>query len=100
MTSNNIFESAKQFTDGGNEYWSARDLQLILEYSEWRNFSKTIERAISSCINSGYDKQYHFVEASKMVFIGSGAEREMKDYQLSRYACYLIVQNADLSMVT
>ena len=93
----NIFESAKQIDGNGNEYWSARELQQILEYSEWRNFQRTIDRAITSCETAGYDKEDHFVELNKMVAIGSGAQRPQMDFSLSRYACYLIVQNGDPS---
>lgn len=93
--SNNPFEQAKQHDEHGVEFWSARTLQTILEYSEWRNFSKTIDRAITACKKSGNLPEDHFVEVNKMVIIGSGAQREKIDYHLSRYACYLIVQNGD-----
>lgn len=97
MNTENIFETSKQTDASGKEFWFARDLQKILEYAEWRNFAKAISRAISSCETSGNDKRHHFVEINKMVSIGSGAERMQADYRLSRYACYLIVQNGDPS---
>lgn len=90
-----LFESIKNVNEYGQEFWYARDLQVALEYSEWRNFNKVIERAIDACRNSENQSEDHFVEVNKMVQIGSGAERELDDYQLSRYACYLIVQNGD-----
>jgi hypothetical protein len=93
--SEKLFEEIKHFTDDGIEYWFARELQEVLEYSEWRNFCNVIYKAETACENSGNDIQDHFVEVTKMVDIGSGAEREIEDIQLSRYACYLIVQNGD-----
>ena len=77
------------------EFWYARDLQMLLEYAEWRNFNKVIEKAKTACINSGASVQDHFVDVNKMVDIGSGAQRRVKDIMLSRYACYLIAQNGD-----
>jgi DNA-damage-inducible protein D len=79
--SEKTFEDIKHFTEDGTEFWYARELQEVLEYTEWRNFSKVISD--------------HFVDVNKMVQLGSGAEREIKDVMLSRYACYLIVQNSD-----
>jgi len=90
-----IFESIKQIDELGNEFWFARDLQQVLRYTEWRNFYKVIERAMLACKNSGLSNNDHFVDLNKMVIIGSGAEKEIVDFQLSRYACYLIVQNGD-----
>jgi DNA-damage-inducible protein D len=89
------FEQAKKQDERGNEYWTARSLQKILEYTEWRNFETAITKAIQACENSGYDPDDHFVGVNKMVTLGSGAKRRVKDYNLSRYACYLIIQNAD-----
>ena len=79
----------------GQEYWSARDLATILGYAQWRNFDQAIGRAMRACRNSGQSVADHFAEVSKMVELGSGALRKVKDYQLSRYACYLTIQNAD-----
>ena len=90
-----IFENIKHIDDNGNEYWLARELQKVLEYVQWRRFSDTINRAKTSCEKSGNNVNDHFVEVGKMVEIGSGAERKLKDYKLSRYACYLIVENGD-----
>ena len=89
------FEAIKQIDEQKNEFWFARDLQEVLLYTEWRNFSKVINKAMLSCKNSGFDPANHFVEVNKMVEIGSGAEKEVLDYKLTRYACYLIVQNGD-----
>lgn len=79
------------------EFWFARDLQAVLDYSSWDKFKRVINKAIKSCANSGQRPENHFSQVVKMVSIGSGAEREIEDHQLSRYACYLIVQNADPS---
>ncbi|MDD3307248.1 MAG: DNA damage-inducible protein D [Acetobacterium sp.] len=92
-----IFESIKHTNEYGQEYWLARELQTVLEYTEWRNFSKVIEKAKEACKNSNNTIANHFVDVNKMVDIGSGAEREIGDIELSRYACYLIVQNGDPS---
>ncbi|MDD4138467.1 MAG: DNA damage-inducible protein D, partial [Methanoregula sp.] len=79
----------------GVEFWFARDLQNLLGYDEWRNFLKVIEKAKESCDTSGNHVPDHFVDANKMVVLGSGAEREIEDLLLTRYACYLIAQNGD-----
>lgn len=76
-------------------YWYARDLQELLEYTKWENFEKTIIRAMQSCKTSSEIKENHFLELRKMVQIGSSSGREIKDYMLTRYACYLIAQNGD-----
>ena len=89
------FERIRQVAEDDSEYWLARDLATVLDYTQWRNFEQTIERAIRAARNSGQDPADHFAEVSKMVTIGSGARRKLRDYQLSRYACYLIIQNAD-----
>lgn len=86
-------ESAYQEND--LEYWLARDLQVLLDYDEWRNFSKVIEKAKAACVNSGQDVADHFVDVNKMVKLGSGSERQVDDMMLTRYACYLIAQNGD-----
>ena len=89
------FEDLKQVNDHGAEYWSARDLQPLLGYSQWRRFEQAIERAISSCKESGNNPNYHFAGAGKMIGVGKGGVREVPDYHLSRFACYLIAQNGD-----
>jgi DNA-damage-inducible protein D len=89
------FEDHKQINDHGAEYWSARDLQPLLGYSQWRRFEQAIERAITSCKESGNNPDYHFAGAGKMIRLGKGGVREVPDYQLSRFACYLIAQNGD-----
>lgn len=89
------FESLKKHNQHGVEYWSARDLQPCLGYSQWRRFESAIKKAIDSCKQSGNDPQNHFAGAGKMVEIGSGIDRELDDYHLSRFACYLIAQNGD-----
>ena len=91
------FESIRQQDAAGNEYWSARKLAKVLEYSEYRHFQPVIERAREACQGSGYAAADHFEEILEMVDIGSGAKRELPDVRLSRYACYLIVQNGDPS---
>lgn len=90
-----LFEQIKQIDENGNEYWTARKLAKILEYTDFRNFLVVIEKAKEACINSGQSVKDHAVDFNEMVVIGSGAQREMKSVKLSRYACYLIVQNAD-----
>lgn len=89
------FEGHAQQTEGGVEYWLARDLQHLLGYTEWRNFTAVISRARTACELSGQAIQDHFVEVNKMVDLGSGSRREVDDLLLTRYACYLIAQNGD-----
>lgn len=89
------FESIKHIDEDGQEFWYARELQIVLEYAQWRRFSDAIERAKLACYNSGYEVKDHFADVGKMVDIGSGAERKIDDIMLSRYACYLIVMNGD-----
>ena len=89
------FEDIRQTNEHGAEYWSARKLQPLLGYSQWRRFEKAIERAQISCAQSGNDTSNHFAGAGKMVDLGSGSVREISEYHLSRFACYLIAQNGD-----
>lgn len=89
------FEEIKKIREDGTEYWNARELSEVLQYKKWENFSKVIDRAKLACDNSGLSIQDHFSEVRKMVEIGSNTVRELLDYELSRYACYLIVQNGD-----
>ena len=89
-----VFEQIKKFEENKNEYWSARELGKVLEYSEYRHFKPVIDKAREACKNSGYKALDHFEDVLGMVSIGSGAERKIDDVKLSRYACYLIVQNA------
>ena len=90
-----VFESVKKINEQRMEYWSARDLSKILEYSEYRHFVPVIVKAKDACNNSGHAVGDHFEDILEMVDIGSGAKRNIEDVKLSRYACYLIVQNAD-----
>ncbi len=90
------FEASAQTTNDGVEFWFARDLQVLLDYTEWRKFSENvIEKAKAACAESGNSPQDHFVHIDKMVPVGSGAERRVDDLMLSRYACYLTAQNGD-----
>src|SRR5713226_260158 len=91
------FEAIREEAEDGSEYWSARDLSKILGYTEWRNFTTAIEKAKEACQNSGQAVSDHFVDINKMVKLGSGGRRKIEDYHLSRYACYLLIQNADPS---
>jgi DNA-damage-inducible protein D len=89
------FEGAVQTDDDGREYWFARDLQPLLAYTKWDNFLAVIARAKDACAQAGHGCEDHFAGVGKMVSLGSGAEREIEDIVLSRYACYLVAQNAD-----
>jgi len=90
-----MFEDIKHIDENGNEYWYARELMKVLEYKEWRKFNKVIQKAMEACNGSNYYILDHFVLEDKMVSIGSNTSRKIKDYKLSRYACYLIVQNCN-----
>lgn len=90
-----LFESIKHINEYGMEYWTARELLKVLQYGEYRFFSKVIDKAIDACIASKNDVRDHFVHVHEMVNIGSSAKRRLDDYHLSRYACYLIAMNGD-----
>ena len=90
-----IFEDIKHIDENGNEYWEARELKDILEYAQWRRFNEVINRAIISCNMSGIDTDEHFAEVGKPIKGGNGNVQIVLDYKLSRYACYLIVQNSN-----
>ncbi len=94
---NNIFENIKHIDECGNEYWLARELSKVLEYKDWRNFQKVIDKAITSAQNSVSFEENWVVEITKPIKTGKGKEEFIKDYKLTRYICYLIVQNADPS---
>lgn len=89
------FEDIKHIREDSNEYWMARELSVELGYTEWRNFQKVLDRARLACSNSGFEIADHFVEVTKNVDIGNETKRGVTDIELSRYACYLIVQNGD-----
>ena len=89
------FESIKHIDENGTEFWYARELMQALGYNKWENFEKVILKAKNACENSNINLSDHFADVRKMVSIGSNAKRKQNDYKLTRYACYLIVQNAD-----
>ncbi|HJZ05505.1 DNA damage-inducible protein D [Candidatus Amesbacteria bacterium RIFCSPHIGHO2_01_FULL_48_32] len=91
------FENIKKLDENGIEYWVARELMPLLEYDQWRNFEAVIDKAKVATSQSNQNVTSHFVDIGKMVKLGSGSERKIKDYKLSRYACYLIAQNGDPS---
>lgn len=95
LLAGNSFEELKQINRYGAEYWSARDLQSLLGYTQWRRFEQAIQRSTASCKQSGNNPSYHFAGVGKMVTLGSGSLREVPDFHLSRFACYLIAQNGD-----
>ena len=91
---NNAFESLKKLNEHSAEFWSARDLQPQLGYVQWRRFEDAIKRAMISCEQSGNRPDYHFANVGKMITVGKGGEREVDDYHLSRFACYLMPKMA------
>ncbi len=90
-----LFEDIKHIDENGFEYWLARELMPLLEYTLWQRFTNVIKKAMENCKNSNYKISDHFISADKMVKIGSNTTRKIRDYKLSRYACYLIVLNCD-----
>lgn len=92
-----VFEQIRQTDENGNEFWMARQLSKALDYTDFRNFNSVIEKAIEACKNSGYNPLDHLVETNEVINAGKGAVQTYPSYKLSRYACYLIVQNADPS---
>ncbi len=89
------FEKIKHTDENGVEFWYARELMIVLEYSKWGNFIKVIDKAKESCKNSNINILDHFADVGKMIIVAKGAERKIDDYKLTRYACYLIAQNGD-----
>jgi DNA-damage-inducible protein D len=89
------FEAIRHEDDAGGEFWSARELARVLGYTQWRNFAAVVVQAQVACAKSGQPFEDHFAAVSKMVTLGSRAARSIPDWHLSRYACYLVVQNAD-----
>ena len=93
--SEQTFENIKHVNEYGEEYWLARELQPVLEYTQWRRFADVIERAKLACRNSGYNVEDHFADVGKTIEMPKNAHKIVPDYMLSRYACYLIVMNGD-----
>jgi DNA-damage-inducible protein D len=91
------FEQIRRTTAAGNEYWSSREFAKILEYNDYRNFEQVIRKAKTACFNSGHRIEDHFVDITDMIEIGKGGQREVPSVNMSRYACYLVIQNADPS---
>ncbi|MFR0822580.1 MAG: DNA damage-inducible protein D [Clostridia bacterium] len=89
------FEEIKKRREDGTEYWNARELSKVLQYTKWENFAKVIDKARLACQNSGIENMYHFLEVRKTIQMPKNAQKVVIDYELSRYACYLIVQNGD-----
>ena len=93
--SEQTFDSIRHINEDGQEFWYARELGSVLQYSDWRNFQNAIFKAMEACKGSGFEISDHFGDVTEMVNIGSGAHRPLASYMLSRYACYLIVMNSD-----
>ena len=93
--SEELFEKIKHIDEEGNEYWEARELQKVLNYTEWRKFNDVINKVVISCMNSSIDASLQFAEADKLSINVNGGKRKIIDYHLTRYACYLIAQNGD-----
>jgi len=89
------FESIRRTNPAGNKFWSSRDFSRVLGYNDYRNFEAVVQKARTACFNSGQRVEDHFVDITEMVEIGSGAQRALKTVMMSRYACYLVIQNAD-----
>ena len=92
---NKTFEDIKHIDENGIEFWYARELMSILQYANWQNFEKIIEKAKISCQNSDISGSEHFTDVNKTIKMPKGAEKTIVDYKLTRYACYLIAQNGD-----
>jgi DNA-damage-inducible protein D len=92
-----VFERIKEVDESGNEFWGARKLSKVLEYIDFRNFQSVINKAKEACKNSGQNPSHHIVEINEEIIHGKGAVQTYPSFKLSRYACYLIVQNADPS---
>ena len=92
-----MFEDIKHIDEEGNEYWYARELSKVIEYTEWRNFSKVLKKAKEACENSGFNVDEQLVEVNKLSKRNNNANVNIQDFKLTRYMCYLIVQNADPS---
>ncbi len=91
------FEGIRRTNEAGNEYWSSRDFSQVLGYTDYRNFEQVVQKARTACFNSGQRIEDHFVDITEMIEIGKGGQREVRTALFSRYACYLIIQNADPS---
>ena len=90
-----VFEDIKHIDDEGNEYWLARELMPVLGYTLWQRFSNVLKKAMENCLNSNHNISDHFIGTDKMINLAKNAVRNIQDYKLSRYACYLIVLNCD-----
>lgn len=92
-----VFEQIRHTNEAGHDYWSSRDLARVLNYTDYRNFELVVHKAELACFNSGQRVDDHFVDITEMIYIGKGGKRTVKSILLSRYACYLVIQNADPS---